>query len=421
MNALTLGGFRPPVCDSAEVVGGTGWCQSRRRTHRPRWCTSGSASSPTTTSSSSARHLPGPADQPVGLDADEGPRHGAPEAWPVAGRDPVGHPPRPPGRGGGAGEGLGQVAVGPGQQLDDPPAGVQQEVGEVGVGVEEREHPTGLAARHQPRRDGEAGPVGVAARRPEGDRAAEAPAQSAYGVVGRRGRGGPCGWSPVHASGTVRSHSVPQVAALDAHRAAEVLDPPADGGRDAEPALGLGLPRAGRRDAGSVVAHRDRDRVGRGLGEHPRGRVGPDVGQRRCRGRRGPRRPSRSATCSSTRTAPPGVGHLDADRVRRGHRLERSREVDPTAGPGRHGVLLPDQRAAGRAPAPPRAGRGRPTRRPRRRRVAGSSRAPAARRRARPAPAACAPRPRQPRARRRPARAPSAAATRTCSRRSGRR
>ncbi len=54
---------------------------------------------------------------------------------------------RTTGRRSGARERLRQLAVVPRQELDDAPAGLLEGQREVGVGVEERQHPTRFAAR----------------------------------------------------------------------------------------------------------------------------------------------------------------------------------------------------------------------------------------------------------------------------------
>ena len=68
---------------------------------------------------------------------------------PVVGLLPLAHPERPAGRGQLPGEGLGEVAVLPLQQVYDGPPGLPEHVAEVGVGVEQRRAP-GRARRRRP-------------------------------------------------------------------------------------------------------------------------------------------------------------------------------------------------------------------------------------------------------------------------------
>jgi hypothetical protein len=118
-------------------------------------------------------------------------------------------PERPARRGRGAGEGLGELAVGPGQQLDDAPAAGAQHVEQVGVGVEQRQDDRLRAERDHVRADRQPGPLGVVAGRPEGDGAADVAAEAPGRVgIGVRERvravdGHAC------SLGTTSTHSVP--------------------------------------------------------------------------------------------------------------------------------------------------------------------------------------------------------------------
>src|SRR5690242_8393055 len=74
------------------------------------------------------------------------------------------------------------MPVVPRQQLDDGAAGLGESLGEVGVRVEEPEHPGLLAGRDQVRRHGQACPFDTGAGRPEADRASDATPEAAYRV-----------------------------------------------------------------------------------------------------------------------------------------------------------------------------------------------------------------------------------------------
>ena len=288
-----------------------------------------------------------------------------------------------------------------------PAPGPEQHVGQVGVGVEQRQHPPRLAAGDQPRRDRQPGPV-RRRRRPSRATtvAAEPPAEPAYGIAVALGLGervARCGWSPGHASGTrrapTRCRTTPLSSAAVPPRSA--IRPRID---DATPeaALGRGLARAGPAGCrGRRRAPRPSTASGDGLEQHPGRRV------RRRRGRATLSRQARDRGDSLGRdarvarsTAPPGVA--TSTRTACAVAIASSAPARSTGPPAAVGTVsccrISDRRLRSCSPASRPSSAHSPPGSPRP--GAGSWRAPAARRRGRPGPAGCAPRPPRPRARR---------------------
>ncbi len=77
---------------------------------------------------------------------------------------------------------VGEVAVRPRQQLYDGAAGADDDVGEVAVRVDQREHPGGLAVRDHQRADGQPGPAGGVTRGDQRDGAGHPAAEPTYRV-----------------------------------------------------------------------------------------------------------------------------------------------------------------------------------------------------------------------------------------------